>query len=344
MSALRIETIINSIQDEVQKFATTNETIAKHTNLLALNATIEAARAGEYGKGFAVVAQEVKSLASQAAATSRELRTSVLTRIASQTVELTKQFEETHYSRLSEMSQTLVQLIVRNLYERTADVRWWATDEAFHGSLASLSPESIANAVTRLSLINRFYSVYADLVLVDTKGRVIANSRPDVYPTVPGANLSTQHWFTAAMATTSGDDYVVDDIYNCSLHKGAAVAVYSATVRRGGDLNGEILGVLGVYFDWHEQSRGIVKDEPNLSTEEWERSRVLLLDEQSRIIASSDGNGLLSHFSLRNEGKAKGYYFDADGSVVAYAKTIGYQEYSGLGWMGVIIQKPQKIS
>ena len=34
----------------------------------------------------------------------------------------------------------------------------------------------------------------------------------------------------------------------------------------------------------------------------------------------------------------------ADGSVVAYAKTIGYQEYSGLGWMGVIIQKPQKIS
>jgi hypothetical protein len=27
---------------------------------------------------------------------------------------------------------------------------------------------------------------------------------------------------------------------------------------------------------------------------------------------------------------------------VAFAKTIGYQEYDGLGWWSVIIQKPEK--
>ncbi len=51
--------------------------IAGKTNLLALNATIEAARAGEAGRGFAVVASEVKSLASQTAKATENIRATV---------------------------------------------------------------------------------------------------------------------------------------------------------------------------------------------------------------------------------------------------------------------------
>lgn len=46
--------------------------ISEQVNLLALNATIEAARAGDAGKGFAVVAQEIKDLAHQTAAATKQ--------------------------------------------------------------------------------------------------------------------------------------------------------------------------------------------------------------------------------------------------------------------------------
>ena len=78
--------------------------------------------------------------------------------------------------RLIDLAQSLVQLIVRNLYERTADVRWWATDTAFWQALAEPDADRLAFAADRLGTINRFYSVYCDLVLTDARGRVVANA------------------------------------------------------------------------------------------------------------------------------------------------------------------------
>jgi hypothetical protein len=335
----QISTIITTIQGDIQKFSSTIENTASRTNMLALNAAIEAARAGEASKSFAVVATEVKSLANQTSGTAKDFRTTVFNKIKSQTEQLAVEFNERDYNRLSEMAQTLVQLIVRNLYERTADVRWWATDEAFYKCLENPTTESSAHATESLGIINKFYTVYMNLVLADTRGNVVAVSQPGKYKIGPGTNISTLNWYRKALATKAGDEYIADDIYDNQLHNNLPVAVYATAVRRGGELLGQPTGVLGVYFDWKEQSRVIVKDEPNLTPEEWKYSRVMLLDSAQRVIASSDGNGMYAKFSLNTSAGTKGHFRNPNGDLVAYARTLGYQEFDGLGWYGVITQK-----
>lgn len=58
---------------EIGQIVSTIDGIAAQTNLLALNAAIEAARAGEQGRGFAVVAEEVRKLAEQSQAATKQI-------------------------------------------------------------------------------------------------------------------------------------------------------------------------------------------------------------------------------------------------------------------------------
>ena len=110
-------------------------------------------------------------------------------------------------------------------------------------------------------------------------------------------------------------------------------------MREGGERFADTIGVLGIFFDWQEQGRSIVCDEPSFSASEWQRTRVMLLDRDHRVISSSDNNGLYQRFPLDTSHGRKGAYMNDAGDVVAYAQTIGYEDYDGLGWYGVILQR-----
>ena len=77
--------------------------------------------------------------------------------------------------------QMAIDVLIRNLFERTADVRWWATEPALWSALsfAQTSPARgpIAEARLRLQTIHRYYTVYCDLVLTDSSGKIIASAQ-----------------------------------------------------------------------------------------------------------------------------------------------------------------------
>jgi len=98
--------------------------------------------------------------------------------------------------------------------------------------------------------------------------------------------------------------------------------------------------VLAIHFDWEPQARAIVTG-VRLSEGEKRRSRVLLVDANHRVIASSDGSGVLSEkIGLVTNNSPHGFYQGENGATVAFHATPGYETYRGLGWYGVIIQKP----
>ena len=180
--------VTDGIGKDLERFSTDNTSVVKQIKLLAINALIEAARAGETGKGFAVVANEVQRLAQIATDIASKFQDNVLSRIGVSRSMAEALVDEMEGVRLTDLAQTLVQLIVRNLFERTADVRWWATDTALWESLQDPQPQRTAFAAERLGVINRFYTVYLDLVVTDMKGQVIASANPAWFTSIkPGA-------------------------------------------------------------------------------------------------------------------------------------------------------------
>ncbi|MFS2176261.1 methyl-accepting chemotaxis protein [Rhizobium pisi] len=334
--------VTDGISTDLERFSADNTHIVKQIKLLAINALIEAARAGETGKGFAVVANEVQRLAQIATDITGRFESNVLGRIGLSRAMADSLVEEMEGVRLTDLAQTLVQLIVRNLFERTADVRWWATDPALWQTLQEPGRETVAFAAERLGAINRFYTVYLDLVMTDLSGKVIASANPHFQRKIGGTSLSGDPWFRAASACASGDSYIVDEVKSSPLHDNRHALVYATGIRENGKLDGRLIGTLGVYFDWQNQGQAIVEKEANLPPQLAEKTTVMLLDGKSRVIATTNPALLFSHFALANpSGQAKGSYYDNNGSIVAFARTLGYEDYDGLGWYGVVVQRTE---
>lgn len=306
------------------------DSITRQTHLLSLNARIEAARAGDQGNAFAVVASEMGSVAKEIGAVSQQLKQAISANV-SVVGEIVGRFRG---MRSADLALNIIEIIDRNLYERSCDVRWWATDSAVVEAAEDPSPERCDHASSRLATILRSYTVYLDLWIADADGRIIANGQPDKYR-VAGLDVSGTPWFREAMHTRSGDDFTVADIAVDPALGGAAVATYATAIRRGGETSGAPIGVLGIFFDWAPQAKTVVTG-VGLSAEEKQQSRVLIVDAQGRIIAASDGQGILTEkYPFDRSGGERGFY-TKDDRLIAYALTPGYETYRGLGWYGVI--------
>jgi len=337
-----ISALVARLTSEVNEIACgktrTIQKITSQMKILALNALIESARAGKQGAGFAIVAQEVRNVGAQIEEIARDLETQLTKRTGELIRSIDSMTERSRGDRLVDLALNAVELIDRNLYERTCDVRWWATDSAVVDCAAAPSPQSKDYASERLGVILSAYTVYLDLWLCGLDGTILANGRPDRFP-VAGSNVAGCGWFKEALRLRSGDDYVAGNVERLDRLGNAQVATYCASVRAGGRSNGAPLGVLAIHFDWEAQAKAIVQ---GVRVDSHDNARVLLLDSSRRVIAASDGQGLLEErFPLKSTDPRSGTYRDTSGALVGFHRTPGYETYQGLGWYGVIVSNAE---
>jgi hypothetical protein len=317
--------------------------VNRMAKMLSVNALIVAARAGDAGKSFAVVAEEFKKISSEIDVIAASMESEVAADLSELTVVGGGLLEHLRGQRLIDLALNAIEIIDRNLYERTCDVRWWATDTAVVECLAAPSPENTRYASQRLGVILDAYTVYLDLWICDAAGRVVTTGRPQRYPRAAQASVGGTTWFRDAMRAVSGMEFAACDIQREPVLEDAPVATYATAIRERGEAHGKALGVLGIHFDWRPQAQAVVNG-VRLTEGERSRSRVLILDQACRVLAASDGQGILTEtVPLDVSAGPMGCYTEND-RTIGYALTPGYETYAGMGWYGCVQQVAETAS
>ena len=236
---------------------------------------------------------------------------------------LARQLMQQRLQGLRGKAQVAIDILVRNLFERTADVGFLATDAALRAFVESAGAGS-ADAAQRQSVQARLaayvakYSVYDDVILLAPDGRVLA--RLD-----DGVTLERSRHPLIAEASRSGVPYV-ESFGACDLLDGRRGLLYAAAIMAA---NGRPVGVLCLSFRIDDELRGIfgrllAKDDGTV---------LALLDTQGEVIASSDRWQLPAGAPLPLQQPARGLLRFAGREYLREAAVSGgYQGYAGPGW------------
>ena len=337
-----IQQLSKSISSKMNNSLRQIDEINMRVRLLSFNAQIQAAKAGDAGRTFAVVANEIGNLSTNTARVAEGLAAETrhdITQLAEISNSLNK---DVRGSRFVDLAHTNIDLIDRNLYERSCDVRWWATDSSAVDALKNSNPLTAKFASDRLGVILNAYTIYFDIVLCDLNGNIIANGRPNRFKSL-GMNVASSEWFRKAMATNSGLEFAFETLHSSPLVQGKNILTYSCAVRQDGQNNGEIIGVLGVLFNWEGLAQTIV-NRTLLTPEEKANTRVCIIDTAGTILADTNNAILQGRIPIPPIEslivQRKGFKIcEANGirSLYALATSPGYETYS-TGWLSLIVQ------
>lgn len=252
---------------------------------------------------------------------------------------------------LETFSKQAIDLIDRNLFERSAAIRWWATDTYLWRALQEPSEENQLAASARLRDINSSYSMYRNLVLADRMGRIVTASVPELIPEVKDIRVADHPWFVRAMRSKKSSEYAVQDVGETSLERGNNRSlIYSGGIRQNGKRSGDCIGVLGSLFDWVTESSKILKTclPKDKNGKRIEGCVAFYTNRDSEVIESTDLNVVpLSVVpELPSEHRELSPGESASGVVQLCGKTYiigsshskGYREYAGLGWSAHILR------
>ncbi|KQS03189.1 hypothetical protein ASG11_02025 [Sphingomonas sp. Leaf357] len=227
---------------------------------------------------------------------------------------------------LGAKAQVTIDIVVRNLFERTADIGFLATDDDLRrfltGAGGAPSPERIR---ARLIEYQRKYSVYENIVVLDPDGTVRAQAGGAALP-------ETCHDAWVGRALDTHDAYVETFAPSDLVPGGAPALSYACRIVASDMPGAATLGVLGLLFRFADELDGIFAK--LLAPDDW--IVLALLDARGSVLACSDVVQLPIGSRLAVD-PAHDYAFirHAGRRYIAVARaTKGYQKYIGPGWHG----------
>lgn len=234
-------------------------------------------------------------------------------------------------------AQVAIDVLVRNLFERTADVGFLATDpvlvEHAQRARAGQAADDDAGLLRQHQALQaRFrayvakYSVYDDIVVLAPDGRVLVRLDDSVDVARVSDPLIEQ-------ALRPGTPFV-ETFGHSPILGGRRGLLYSAAIRA--PEGGVALGVLCLSFRFDNEMRGI---HSHLAAAH-ERSVAVLLDAAGQVLASSDpwqlpcGAVLAARADLDHQT----LYFAGRDYLATTRRTVGYQGYGGpTGWQACVL-------
>lgn len=222
-------------------------------------------------------------------------------------------------------AQYVIDIVVRNLYERTADVGFLATDRELCAFVAGMNNDEEAIRA-RLKSYRSKYTVYDEILLLDSGGRVLMQ----IDETAPLAFSSDP-----LIAATLTADGFVETFRATDLRPGKRQALIYSRCMLHPD-TGVPTGVLCLCFNFEEEMEGIFQSH----RDEQARSNMVLVDAQNRVIAAADPAWvpLGSVVPVNHEGTAEPMIFGGREYLVRTHPAAGYQGYMGPpGWQGQVM-------
>jgi len=235
---------------------------------------------------------------------------------------VTQMVQETQAELADELaakSQCAIDILVRNLYERTADVGFLATDDVVRAFCADPSQAAFGTISARLAEYQAKYSVYDDVILLSPSGTLLA--RLDTDDPLPGSR-------DPIVAEAIAADGHVERFRRTDLAPGAAPALLYA--HRILSADGRRLGVLVLRFRFADEMQrifsGINEDNAQLA--------LVLVDASQRVVATNDEAHVPTGALMAPlEGAGIQLTAFAGREYLAICRAShGYQGYSGPAW------------
>jgi chemotaxis signal transduction protein/predicted nucleic-acid-binding Zn-ribbon protein len=226
---------------------------------------------------------------------------------------------------LSFKSQVAVDIVIRNLFERTADIGFLATDFDVQQYLAHPENRDLKLMRDRFKEYVLKYSVYDDIILLDTEGGVLCRLDDS-----QDAEFEDAHFLNEVRTTKAAFVEYFGPSHIGGKHKNSLI--YAFRVQENLDPESPCLGILCLKFKFEDELKKVYSN--LLEKQEW--TVLALVDKDKTVISSSDplqvpcGSTIESNpqnaFDIIHHG-GRAY-------MVKLAATNGYQGFMGLGWMG----------